>query len=181
MVTRNVCECLASILTVISMTMMTAKALDWKDCGGSKITFDSIELDPLPLKFESTVSVSGKFHVSSTINSLSDVTELDKKVLLFWPSQLKDCPNHIGTCNEKDFCAVLEEFPALCDNGLPCSCPIEAKSYEFKTTVNTPKNDYGWLGTGDFYYKISLEEEGEQVGCLEVYFAMDRKRQLFMI
>ena len=47
-------------------------------------------------------------------------------------------------------------FPALCDTGLPCSCPIEAKSYEFKTTVNTPKNDYGWLGTGDFYYKVRV-------------------------
>ena len=52
MVTRYVSECLASILTVISLTITTAKALDWKNCGGSKIIFDSIELDPLPLKFE---------------------------------------------------------------------------------------------------------------------------------
>jgi len=121
----------------------------------------------------SQASVSGEFEVLSSISALSSSSELQKKVLFLWPDQLKNCPNHIGTCQKQDLCALLTKFSALCKNGLPCRCPIAPKTYKFQTTFTAPKNSYGYLATGQFYYKIKFEENGAQVGCFDVYFDME--------
>jgi len=154
-------------------TIATSFGLSWTNCGGDKIKFRTLALTPEPLRFGSQASVSGEFEVLSSISALSSSSELQKKVLFLWPDQLKNCPNHIGTCQKQDLCALLTKFSALCKNGLPCRCPIAPKTYKFQTTFTAPKNSYGYLATGQFYYKINFEENGAQVGCFDVYFDME--------
>jgi len=173
------CPIVVAILLVIAYSAPAMGDFSWSDCGGAdkKVVFDSFQLKPDPLKYGTKASVSGQLRVLSQVNSMSAETVLQKKTFWVWSKQLKDCPNNIGTCNINDVCAELKKLPALCKAGYPCSCPIEANQYKFSRSVELPQNDYGFFGTGAFYYKVELKEDGMDIGCVEVYFDMEDKRK----
>jgi len=151
----------------------------WKDCASDsekKISFESLELTPDPLHYQSEANISGQIKVTSTISSLSGDSEFEKKILLIWTDQLKDCPNHFGTCHYgNDACDAIQGIPGLCEGGFPCKCPIEAGTYDFSAVKTLPKNQHGYFGTGSFYYKLELKEEEKQIGCLEIYLDIEDK------
>lgn len=167
------------LLVIFCLAPAMGDNFSWSDCGGThkKVVFDSFQLEPDPLKFSSKAFVSGQLRVLSQVKSMSAESVLQKKIVFVWSKQLKDCPNNIGTCDINDLCDELKKRPALCKAGFPCSCPIEANQYKFSASVDLPQNDYGYFGTGAFYYKVALKEDGMDIGCVEVYFDMEDKRK----
>jgi len=153
-----------------SLENVRIKDFKFTNCGsGDLVKINEIKISP-DLKLTASIDV-----LQDLTAPLSVELQVTKKMPFLGWTKIPCMNNLIGSCTFKDVCSLipkLDKCPAKLEElGLPCTCPIAAKTY---TITDFPirkeqRSVPSWMISGSFNVKAIVRASDSQLGCFNIF------------
>ncbi|ESO99708.1 hypothetical protein LOTGIDRAFT_201161 [Lottia gigantea] len=186
------------LLTIVSGVFSEHTKLEWTDCGTDPayFTINKVDVSPMPIEVPGDIAL--------TVGAVSNktVTQGDIKISVKRHTFIGDitipCLFHVGSCEYKDTCTLLDRMEKenwagimggigtqvrglLSSIGITSFCNIQARSLDvqsYKLKLPPIPSILSFFAEGDYSAHVTATEaaSGHQVACLDLKLSIKKHK-----
>jgi len=150
---------------------MEVQNLKYTSCGSN----DVVRVNQVKISPDQKLTLSVDVLQNLTAPLMVDLTIMKQMRFLGW-TKIPCFLGKVGSCTYRDICNLKAQYVTKCQTkmaelgrpGMPCTCPIAAKTYAI-TDLQIGNNQHhslpGWMASGNFKVTAVVRANGREIGC----------------